>query len=82
MVDQVENCMIEGCTRSPSIAIELSGKVIYLCSSHFTQLVSRMARAAERRGLVSTRSLKVERINEKKVRVTIKRRRVRGSSGD
>ncbi len=75
MVDDPQNCMMENCTRHAEIMLEVGGQVIYLCRPHFSQLVSRMEKAAERRGSISPRSLKIEKLNDGKIRVRIARAR-------
>ncbi|MEZ0345515.1 MAG: hypothetical protein ABWK01_03110 [Infirmifilum sp.] len=73
MADDPQNCMLEGCVRPAEIMLEVGGQVLYLCRLHFSQLVSRMERAAERRGSISPRSLKVEKLNDGKVKISIRR---------
>jgi len=73
MADDSQNCMLEGCTRQAEIILEVGGQAIYLCRPHFTQLVARMARAAVRRGSISAKSIKVEKVGDGKVKLSIKR---------
>lgn len=73
MVDDPQNCMLENCTRHAEIMLEVGDQIIYLCRPHFSQLVSRMMKAAERRGSISPRSLRVEKLGDGKVKISIKR---------
>ncbi len=82
MTDDPQNCMIEECTRQAELVLEVGENLIYLCRPHFTQLIARMSRVAERRGSVSLRSLKVERIGNGKVKLVIKRTKKHSSTAN
>ncbi len=66
-------CMYEGCNRPSEVILELGKSQIWLCREHFNQLAYRMLRAAERRGTVSLKDLRVVETGNGKIRILIKR---------
>ncbi len=67
--------MYVGCEKPSQIILELSGKQVWLCREHFSQLAYRMVRAAEKRGSISLRDLYVVEAGEGKIRILIKRKK-------
>ncbi len=66
-------CMYEKCNRPSQVIIEMGKTQIWLCREHFSQLAYRMARAAENRGTVTLKDLRVVYTNDGKIRIFIKR---------
>ncbi|GEM_PF-1268886 len=66
-------CMYDKCSRPSQVIIETGKMQIWLCREHFSQLAYRMARAAENRGSVSLRDLRVVEAGDGKIRIFIRR---------
>ncbi|MHB9303181.1 hypothetical protein [Thermofilum pendens] len=67
-------CMVEGCSAGADILLEVRGQQLLLCKTHFKDLVSRLAKAAEKEGKASLLRLKVQKTSDGKVRLLIRRK--------
>lgn len=77
MISDVQTCMWENCSHQPDIILETGRLSLALCREHFATIVKRLARAAETRGSITSRALKIEKLPDSRVRLTIRRKRLK-----
>jgi len=77
VINDALTCMWENCQRQPEIILETGKLSLALCREHFTNVVKRLAKAAETRGSITPGALKVEKLPGGKVRLTVRRKRLK-----